>query len=69
MERLTKIDRRTMRAYWFAATFVILIASLGATTIIYRDYTNRVDSAGQQVMSLARRLRNIRRRFSQSSMR
>jgi signal transduction histidine kinase len=56
MERLTKIDRRTMRAYWFAATFVILIASLGATTIIYRDYTNRVDSAGQQVMSLAQAL-------------
>jgi signal transduction histidine kinase len=45
-----------MRAYWFAATFVILIASLGATTIIYRDYTNRVDSAGQQVMSLAQAL-------------
>jgi signal transduction histidine kinase len=56
MERLTKLDRRTMRAYWFAATFVILIASLGATTIIYRDYTNRVDSAGQQVMSLAQAL-------------
>jgi signal transduction histidine kinase len=56
MERLTKIDRRTMRAYWFAAAFVILIASLGATTIIYRDYTNRVDSAGQQVMSLAQAL-------------
>ncbi|WP_161492466.1 ATP-binding protein [Brucella pituitosa] len=56
MERLTKIDRRTMRTYWFAATFVILIASLGATTIIYRDYTNRVDSAGQQVMSLAQAL-------------
>ncbi|MDH7790477.1 ATP-binding protein [Ochrobactrum sp. AN78] len=56
MERLTKIDHRTMRTYWFAAAFVILIASLGATTIIYRDYTNRIDSAGQQVMSLAQAL-------------
>ncbi len=56
MERLTTIDRRTMRAYWLAAAFVILIASLGAATIIYRDYTNRIENTGQQVMSLAQAL-------------
>ncbi|WP_449415483.1 ATP-binding protein [Ochrobactrum teleogrylli] len=56
MERLTKIDRRTIRAYWLAAAFVILIASLGAATIIYRDYKNRINDAGQSVMSLAQAL-------------
>ncbi|MES5047100.1 ATP-binding protein [Rhizobium nepotum] len=56
MERLTKIDRRTIHAYWLAATFVVLIASLGAATIIYRDYKSRIDDVGQGVMSLAQAL-------------
>ncbi|PJO48212.1 ATP-binding protein [Brucella pituitosa] len=56
MDKLTLFDRRTMLFYWLAAGFVILIASAGATTIIYRDYTNRLNAAGQQAMSLAQAL-------------
>ncbi|MCK4206840.1 hypothetical protein J3U99_18845, partial [Brucella pituitosa] len=56
MERLSKIDRRTLRAYWLAAAFVVLIASLGAATMIYRDYRNRIENTGQQAMSLAQAL-------------
>jgi len=56
MERLTKIDRKTMRAYWVVAVFVVVIASLGAATMIYRDYKSRIDNTGQQAMSLAQAL-------------
>ncbi len=56
MERLSKIDRRTLRTYWLAAAFVVLIASLGAATMIYRDYKNRIGETGQQAMSLAQAL-------------
>ncbi|EXL07822.1 ATP-binding protein [Brucella anthropi] len=56
MERLTKIDRSTLRTYWLVAAFVVLIASLGAATMIYRDYKNRIDDTGQQAMSLAQAL-------------
>ncbi|MFK4064163.1 ATP-binding protein [Brucella anthropi] len=56
MERLTKIDRTTLRSYWSVAAFVVLIASLGAATMVYRDYKNRMDNTGQQAMSLAQAL-------------
>jgi len=56
MERLTKIDRNTIGAYWLVAIFVIIVASFGAATIIYRDYNSRIEDAGQQAMSLAQAL-------------
>lgn len=46
-------DRRTITFYWAAIAFVILIALIGAITMIYRDYHNRIDSAGQNAMNLA----------------
>ncbi|KAA9352672.1 ATP-binding protein [Ochrobactrum quorumnocens] len=56
MDGFTKIDRRTIRAYWTAAAFIILIATLGAATIIARDYRGRIDEAGQHAMNLAQTL-------------
>lgn len=56
MEGTTKIDRLTMRTYWLTAAIIIVIASLGATTIIYRDSKSRIDDAGRQVMYLAQAL-------------
>ncbi|TCQ70936.1 PAS domain S-box-containing protein [Ochrobactrum sp. BH3] len=56
MDKLKRIDRRTIVLYWLAAACVIIIASLGAATIIYRDYNHRINAAGQQVMSLAQAL-------------
>ena len=56
MERLTKIERRTLRSYWLSAAIVMTIALFGAVTIIYRDYKGRLDDAGQHVMYLAQAL-------------
>lgn len=53
MDYFKQADRRTMVSYWFAIAFVILIALIGATTMISRDYHNRIDSAGQNAMNLA----------------
>lgn len=56
MDSFGRIDRRTMRAYWVATGFVVLIAFMGAATIIWRDYRGRIDEAGQHAMSLAQAL-------------
>lgn len=56
MDGFTKIDRRTIRAYWTAAAFIILISTLGAVTIIVRDYRGRIDEAGQHALNLAQTL-------------
>jgi hypothetical protein len=45
-----------MRAYWLATGFVVLIAFMGAATIIWRDYRGRIDEAGQHAMNLAQAL-------------
>lgn len=56
MERLRKTDRRTMRFYWLASVIVVLIASIGAGTMVHRDYNRRMNVAAQQAMSLAQTL-------------
>ncbi|MFK4821883.1 ATP-binding protein [Ochrobactrum quorumnocens] len=56
MDRLRKTDRRTMRFYWLASVIVVLIASIGAGTMIQRDYNRRMNVAAQQAMSLAQAL-------------
>jgi len=56
MDRLRKTDRRTMRFYWLASVIVVLIASIGAGTMIHRDYNRRMNVAAQQAMSLAQTL-------------
>ncbi|MGI8397563.1 ATP-binding protein [Agrobacterium deltaense] len=56
VERFRTIERRTIRAYWLSASIIIAIATLGAATIVYRDYRGRLDDAGQHVMYLAQAL-------------
>lgn len=56
MDSLQRIDRRTMTLYWLATIIVTCVVFIGAVIIIYRDYNNRINAAGQQVMSLAQAL-------------
>ncbi|RLL71593.1 PAS domain S-box protein [Ochrobactrum soli] len=56
MNSLKRIDRRTITLYWLATAIVACVVLLGAAIIIYRDYNNRINAAGQQVMSLAQAL-------------
>lgn len=56
MDGFTKIDRKTIRAYWITAAIIILISTVGAVTIIARDYRGRIEEAGQHAMNLAQTL-------------
>lgn len=51
-----KMDRRTIASYWMAVTFVMLIAFIGAVTMIWQDYHSRMNAASQDAMNLARAL-------------
>ncbi|MEI4480652.1 MULTISPECIES: ATP-binding protein [unclassified Phyllobacterium] len=51
-----RIDRRAIVSYWAAAAFVIVIALIGAATLIRRDYQSRIDTASQNAMNLANAL-------------
>lgn len=55
-ERSGTIERRTLRVYWVVAAIIMAISLSGTVTIIYRDYTGRVDEAGRRVMYLAQAL-------------
>lgn len=53
MTVLKKMDRRTIVSYWLAVGFVILIAFIGAATMIWQDYHSRMNAASQNAMNLA----------------
>lgn len=56
MERISKIDSSTLKAYWISGIIVCLIASLGAETLICRDYNSRMENASQKAQSYAQSL-------------